>query len=61
MILINIIKDCLNHSSIGFNIPKPRERMTRMTDDGVVYSDCSIEELLLYVYDVEEYIKSNGI
>ena len=61
MILIKIIKDCLNRSSLGFDIPKPRERMTKMTDDNVVYTDVSMEELLLYVYDVEEYIKSIGL
>ena len=46
----------------GDNVPRPTKRFTEVSDDGVVSVEYDrMQEMLLYVADVEDYLKKRGI
>lgn len=60
-IILSILNSFLNKINKGYDIPLPRERFTTLNDNGNVSVDnSSINDIILYLYDLEEYLKSKG-
>lgn len=60
-IILSILNNFLNKINKGYDIPLPRERFTTLNDNGNVSVDnSSINDIILYLYDLEEYLKSKG-
>ena len=60
-IILSILNNFLNKINRGYDIPIPRERFTILNDNGNVSIDnSSINDIILYLYDLEEYLKSKG-
>ena len=60
-IILSVLNNFLNKINRGYDIPLPRERFTTLNDNGNVSIDnSSINDVILYLYDLEEYLKSNG-
>lgn len=60
-IILSVLNNFLNKINKGYDIPLPRERFTTLNDNGNVSVDnSSINDIILYLYDLEEYLKSKG-
>lgn len=60
-IVLSVLNSFLNKINKGYDIPIPRERFTTLNDNGNVSVDnSSINDIILYLYDLEEYLKSKG-
>ena len=60
-IILSVLNSFLNKINRGNDIPIPRERFTTLNDNGNVSVDnSSINDIILYLYDLEEYLKSKG-
>ena len=60
-IILSILNNFLNKINRGYDIPLPRERFTTLNDNGNVSVDnSSVNDIILYLYDLEEYLKSKG-
>lgn len=60
-IILSLLNNFLNKINRGYDIPLPRERFTTLNDNGNVSVDnSSINDIILYLYDLEEYLKSKG-
>ena len=60
-IILSILNNFLNKINKGYDIPLPRERFTTLNDNGNISVDnSSINDIILYLYDLEEYLKSKG-
>lgn len=60
-IILSILNNFLNKINRGHDIPIPRERFTTLNDNGNVSVDnSSVNDIILYLYDLEEYLKSKG-
>ena len=60
-IILSVLNSFLNKINRGYDIPIPRERFTILNDNGNVSVDnSSINDIILYLYDLEEYLKSKG-
>ncbi len=60
-IILSVLNNFLNKINKGYDIPIPRERFTTLNDNGNVSVDnSSINDIILYLYDLEEYLKSKG-
>ena len=60
-IILSILNNFLNKINKGYDIPLPRERFTTLNDNGNLSVDnSSINDIILYLYDLEEYLKSKG-
>lgn len=60
-IILSVLNSFLNKINRGYDIPLPRERFTILNDNGNVSVDnSSINDIILYLYDLEEYLKSKG-
>ena len=60
-IILSVLNNFLNKINRGYDIPIPRERFTILNDNGNVSIDnSSINDIILYLYDLEEYLKSKG-
>lgn len=60
-IILSVLNSFLNKINRGNDIPIPRERFTILNDNGNVSVDnSSINDIILYLYDLEEYLKSKG-
>ena len=60
-IILSILNNFLNKINRGHDIPLPRERFTTLNDNGNVSVDnSSVNDIILYLYDLEEYLKSKG-
>ena len=60
-IILSVLNSFLNKINKGYDIPIPRERFTTLNDNGNVSVDnSSINDIILYLYDLEEYLKSKG-
>lgn len=60
-IILSILNNFLNKINRGYDIPLPRERFTTLNDNGNVSVDnSSVNDIILYLYDLEEYFKSKG-
>lgn len=60
-IILSILSNFLNKINKGYDIPLPRERFTTLNDNGNVSVDnSSVNDIILYLYDLEEYLKSKG-
>ena len=60
-IILSVLNSFLNKINRGYDIPIPRERFTILNDNGNVSIDnSSINDIILYLYDLEEYLKSKG-
>ena len=60
-IILSVLNSFLNKINKGYDIPLPRERFTTLNDNGNVSVDnSSINDIILYLYDLEEYLKSKG-
>ena len=60
-IILSILNNFLNKINRGYDIPIPRERFTTLNDNGNVSVDnSSVNDIILYLYDLEEYLKSKG-
>lgn len=60
-IILSILNNFLNKINRGYDIPLPRERFTTLNDNGNVSIDnSSVNDIILYLYDLEEYLKSKG-
>lgn len=61
-ILIFYIKSTANKIGKGTTIPVPSKRFTKVEDDGEVsIENRRIQELILYVADLEDYLERKGI
>lgn len=57
----NFIKGVANKVNRGARIPKPDVRFTEVDEDGVVtVSEDRLEELLVYVADLEDWMERRG-
>ena len=60
-IILLVLNNFLNKINRGYDIPIPRERFTILNDNGNVSIDnSSVNDIILYLYDLEEYLKSKG-
>ena len=60
-IILSVLNSFLNKINRGHDIPIPRERFTTLNDNGNVSVDnSSVNDIILYLYDLEEYLKSKG-
>ena len=60
-IILSVLNNFLNKINKGYDIQLPRERFTTLNDNGNVSVDnSSINDIILYLYDLEEYLKSKG-
>lgn len=60
-IILSLLNNFLNKINRGYDIPLPRERFTTLNDNGNVSIDnSSVNDIILYLYDLEEYLKSKG-
>ena len=60
-IILSVLNSFLNKINKGYDIPLPRERFTTLNDNGNISVDnSSINDIILYLYDLEEYLKSKG-
>ena len=60
-ILSKIIKRLANKFNAGYDIPIPRKRFTHDVGNGEVTVDNEdLQEMLLFMYDYEEYLKRTG-
>ena len=60
-IILSILNNFLNKINRGNDIPVHRERFTTLNDNGNVSVDnSSVNDIILYLYDLEEYLKSKG-
>ena len=60
-ILSKIIKRLANKFNAGYDIPLPRKRFTHDVGNGEVTVDNEdLQEMLLFMYDYEEYLKRTG-
>ena len=60
-IILSILNNFLNKINRGYDIRVPRERFTTLNDNGNVSVDnSSVNDIILYLYDLEEYLKSKG-
>ena len=60
-IILSVLNNFLNKINKVYDIPLPRERFTTLNDNGNVSVDnSSINDIILYLYDLEEYLKSKG-
>lgn len=60
-IILLVLNNFLNKINRGYDIPLPRERFTILNDNGNVSIDnSSVNDIILYLYDLEEYLKSKG-
>lgn len=61
-ILIFYIKSTANKIGKGTTIPVPSKRFTKVEDDGEVsIENRRIQELILYVADLEDYLERKGM
>ena len=60
LFVCNVVKRMGNKSGNGSEIPIPAKRFTRLDEDVVEVEPEDLEEMLLYVYEVEEYLKRTG-
>ena len=59
--LSKIIKRLANKFNAGYDIPIPRKRFTHDVGNGEVTVDNEdLQEMLLFMYDYEEYLKRTG-
>ena len=60
-IILSVLNNFLNKINKGYDIPLPRERFTTLNDNGNVSVDnSSINDIILYLYDLAEYLNSKG-
>ena len=59
--IANLIKSVANKLNRGTRIPKPETRFTEVDEDGVVSVEQNrLEEMLIYVADLEDYMERKG-
>ena len=59
-IVVHYLRDVANNK--GTRIPVPRKRFTEVSDDGEVTVERNrLQELLLYVADLEDWLHSKGM
>lgn len=59
VLVITLLNKLINVNKV-YSIPKPIKRFTYLSEDksNVYIKDASIEEVILYLYDLEEYLDS---
>lgn len=58
---IRVIRVCADRANVGRRVPLPKKRFTEVDDDGEVSIENSrIQELLLYVADLEDWFHRKG-
>lgn len=59
VLVIALLNKLINVNKV-YSIPKPIKRFTYLSEDksNVYIKDASIEEVILYLYDLEEYLDS---
>lgn len=61
-VIIYYLKSTANRLGKGITVPIPNERFTKTEDDGEVTIEYSrIQELILYVADVEDWLERKGL
>lgn len=61
-ILIYYLRSMANKFNRGLNIPVPKKRFTQVDDDGEVSIENSrIQELILYLGDLEDWMERKGM
>ena len=61
-IVVYYLREVANHNNKGTRIPVPRKRFTEVSDDGEVTVERNrLQELLLYVADLEDWLHSRGM
>lgn len=62
LILVFYLKAIANKTGKGLTIPIPKKRFTEVDDDGEVSIEhARLQELLLYVADLEDWLERKGI
>ena len=62
IIVIYYLKTCANKIGKGITVPVPTKRFTEVDDDGQVSIEHDrLQELLLYVADLEDWLERKGI
>lgn len=60
-VITSVANIYLNQKNLGDRIPVPEQRFTEDLGDGeIVVKNDRIQELILYTYDVEEWLKEKG-
>lgn len=61
-IVVHYLREVANRNNKGTRIPVPRKRFTEVSDDGEVTVERNrLQELLLYVADLEDWLHSKGM
>ena len=62
MVVIRLIKRLANKYNVGDSIPVPRERFTSEDEDGeVTIENNRLQELILYINDIENWLSRKGM
>lgn len=57
-----LLKEIANRTGKGLTVPVPKKRFTEVSEDGeVTIPTTRIEELLLYVCDLEDWLERKGM
>lgn len=61
-VVVFFIKGIANKLGAGYDVPVPEERFTKVNDDGeVTMEQRRIQELLLYMADLEDWMEKRGL
>jgi hypothetical protein len=60
-ILIWFINSYANKIGKGSTVPVPQKRFTEISDDEVTVEHERVQEMILYVADVEDYLERKGL
>lgn len=62
LMFTRILKNFANRRNLGNSIPVPRERFTKELEEGEFSVDENrLQEMILYVADVEDYLERKGL
>lgn len=57
-----IVLRCISHMmNVSVGVPVPLKRFTRESADGVTVSKDELEDAIMYLCDVENYLESEGL
>lgn len=62
MVVIRFIKRLANKRNVGDSVPVPGKRFTTEDDDGeVTIENSRLQELILYINDIENWLERKGM
>ena len=61
-VVLHYAREYANRNNVGNVLPIPNQRFTQVDDDGeVTVEHCRVQELLLYMADLEDWLQRKGM